>query len=41
MRPWGHGPGLSDDHLHLDLGYVTVVPREAAGEEDWGGGEVR
>jgi hypothetical protein len=39
VRPWGHGPGLSDDHLHLDLGYVTVVPREAAGEEDWGGGE--
>ena len=41
VRPWGHGPGLSDDHLHLDLGYVTVVPREAAGEEDWGGEERR
>ena len=39
VRPWGHGPGFADDHLHLDLGYVTVVPREAAGEEEWQGGE--
>ena len=37
VRPWGHGPGFADDHLHVDLGYVTVVPREAAGEEDWSG----
>jgi hypothetical protein len=36
VRPFGHGPGFADDHLHLDLGYVTVVPRDAAGEEDWG-----
>ena len=36
VRPYGHGAGFADDHLHLDLGYVTVVPREAAGEEDWG-----
>jgi hypothetical protein len=36
IRPYGHGPGFTDDHLHLDLGYVTVVPREAAGEEEWG-----
>src|SRR6185503_20394285 len=35
VRPYGHGPGFTDDHLHLDLGYVTVVPREAAGEEEW------
>jgi hypothetical protein len=41
VRGWGHGPGFTDDHLHLDLGYVTVVPREAAGEEEWGGGEER
>jgi hypothetical protein len=27
-RPYGHGRGQADDHLHLDLGYVTVVPRE-------------
>ncbi len=31
-RPYGHTVGFADDHLHLDLGYVTVVPREAAGE---------
>jgi hypothetical protein len=38
-RAYGHGPGFTDDHLHLDLGYVTAVPREAAGEEEWGSGE--
>ena len=26
-RPAGSGPGLADDHLHIDLGYVTAVPR--------------
>jgi hypothetical protein len=27
--PYGHVTGSSaDDHVHLDLGYVTVVPRE-------------
>jgi hypothetical protein len=33
-RPYGLDQGFADDHLHLDLGYVTVVPRdlsEAAG----------
>jgi hypothetical protein len=25
-RPHGHNVGEADDHLHLDLGYVTVVP---------------
>jgi hypothetical protein len=39
-RAYGHGPGFTDDHLHLDLGYVTVVPPEAAGEEEWSTGEV-
>jgi hypothetical protein len=29
-RPHGPGVGQADDHLHLDLGYVTVVPREAS-----------
>lgn len=33
-RPYGHNVGFADDHLHLDLGYVTVVPREAAGESN-------
>jgi len=27
-RPWGGGPGEADDHLHLDLGYLVVTPRE-------------
>ncbi len=26
VKPFGHGPGETDDHLHLDLGYVTLVP---------------
>lgn len=33
VRPYGHGPGFADDHLHLDLGFTTVVPPEAAGED--------
>lgn len=28
VKPYGSGPGATDDHLHLDLGYVTLVPRE-------------
>jgi hypothetical protein len=32
-RPYGDGVGLADDHLHLDLGYITLVPRDAPGEE--------
>jgi hypothetical protein len=33
-RPYGSARGEADDHLHLDLGYVTMVPRgqsEASG----------
>ena len=26
IRPFGTDLGFADDHLHLDLGYVTVVP---------------
>ena len=27
--PYGHLTGsTADDHVHLDLGYITVVPRE-------------
>jgi hypothetical protein len=33
VRPWGRGKGFADDHIHLDLGFVTVVPREAASAE--------
>ena len=32
-RPYGPGPGCVDDHMHLDLGYATVVPTDAPGEE--------
>jgi hypothetical protein len=31
-RPLGEAAMKTDDHLHLDLGYVVSVPREAAGE---------
>jgi hypothetical protein len=31
-RPLGDARALTDDHLHIDLGYVISVPREAAGE---------
>lgn len=26
VLPYGHQPGETDDHLHLDLGYVHLVP---------------
>ncbi len=29
VRPFGKKPGFTDDHLHLDFGYVTAVPRGA------------
>ena len=28
VMPYGHELGQADDHIHLDLGYLTVVPRE-------------
>jgi hypothetical protein len=29
ILPYGHVTGLNaDDHLHIDLGFITVVPRE-------------
>ena len=28
VMPYGHEIGKADDHMHLDLGYVVVVPRE-------------
>ncbi|HEV2131115.1 MAG TPA: hypothetical protein VGR27_08430 [Longimicrobiaceae bacterium] len=33
-RPYGTSEGYAFDHVHLDLGYVTVVPPDADGEED-------
>lgn len=29
VRPFGRKPGFTDDHLHLDFGYVIAVPRGA------------
>jgi hypothetical protein len=26
--PYGHEIGSADDHIHVDLGYVSLVPRE-------------
>jgi len=31
-RPFGDAPGFSDDHLHVDLGYSTFIPRVLPGE---------
>ena len=28
VKPYGHDAGQADDHIHLDLGYVTLVPRQ-------------
>lgn len=40
IRPYGTAEGMADDHLHIDIGYVTVQPTEeapdAAGETDVG-----
>ena len=33
VRPVGEEPGGAFDHLHLDLGYLTLVPRAARREE--------
>jgi hypothetical protein len=32
-RPYGTGPGFVDDQIHLDLGFVTLVPHGAASED--------
>lgn len=29
VRPYGTGPGETDDHLHLDVGYTLAVPHAA------------
>jgi hypothetical protein len=33
VRPYGHGKGEADDHLHVDLGYTVTTPRNASSEE--------
>ncbi len=34
VRPTGAAIGLADDHLHVDIGYVTAVPRGASERDD-------
>lgn len=31
-RPYGHEKGFADDHLHLDVGYMLLVPHGAPSE---------
>lgn len=33
VRPFGYTRGHVDDHVHLDVGFTTLVPREAEGED--------
>lgn len=33
VRPYGSGRGFVDDQIHLDLGFVTLVPHGAASED--------
>jgi hypothetical protein len=37
-RPYGVGRGSVDDQIHLDLGFVTLVPHGAASEDGDGAG---
>lgn len=34
VRPYGHDAGHADDHLHIDLGYATMVPNGISEEDD-------
>jgi hypothetical protein len=35
VRPVGTGKGCADDHLHLDLSYMLIVPHEAPSEQTY------
>jgi hypothetical protein len=35
-RPFGAGEGCAFDHVHLDLGFASVVPHDAPGEDEPG-----
>jgi hypothetical protein len=37
VRPYGPGVGQADDHLHLDIGFVTAIPRDAAADAERNG----
>jgi hypothetical protein len=30
VRPFGREQGQTDDHLHIDLGYTSLTPRECS-----------
>lgn len=34
IRPYGYARGYADDHLHLDLGYTTLVPHGVGGDPE-------
>lgn len=41
VRPYGHGDGESDDHLHIDLGYLLLEPVELKLSEEPSHGSTR
>ena len=38
LRPFGAELGTADDHVHIDIGYATLVPRGASERNDEGPG---
>lgn len=32
--PYGHGVGETDDHLHVDIGFPMLAPRDSGDEDD-------
>src|SRR5205085_11991178 len=34
VRPFGREPGKTDDHLHIDLGFAGLTPRECSGRAE-------
>lgn len=41
VMPYGHEIGRADDHIHVDLGYISLVPREMTEDSDVSTGEPR
>jgi hypothetical protein len=33
LRPYGHGKGEADDHIHVDIGYAVLEPRGTVGRD--------
>ncbi len=40
VRPYGHGEGQADDHVHVDIGYMLLEPRGATGVDPEEAGRV-